>query len=171
LCFLGYLVWDTFVCVFLVGDVKSSASIQNLVHHAIGILGCIGNIYVGTYVTTMSCASMLTEISTPFINLRWFLSAHKNTGGTLYFINGLTFTSLFFIFRNVFQTWMLSTLFFPAVLRDDFGRSSNIPRQILLWMLIFMYIMLTFLNFYWFSRMARGVHKAITGGGKKAKKE
>ena len=123
--FLGYLIWDTIVCVYFIGDVTSGAAQQNLLHHAIGILGCIGNIYVGTYVTTMSCASMITEISTPFINLRWFLATHKKTDGTLYFVNGLTFTLLFFVFRNVFQTWMLVSLFFPAVVRDDFGLASN----------------------------------------------
>merc|ERR1712232_210072 len=123
--FLGYLIWDTIACVYFIGDVTSGASQQNLLHHAIGILGCVANLYVGTYVTTMSCTSMITEISTPFINLRWFLATHKMTDGTLYFVNGLTFTLLFFVFRNVFQTWMLVSLFFPAVVRDEFGQASN----------------------------------------------
>lgn len=110
---------------------------------------------------------MITEVSTPFINLRWFLATHKNTKGTLYFVNGLTFTLLFFIFRNVFQSWMMVTMFFPAVIRDNYGIGSDTARIILLWLLIAMYIMLAGLNFYWFSRMALGVHKAITGGSKK----
>ena len=58
-------------------------------------------------------------------------------------------------------------MFFPAVVRDNYGVGSDTVRIVLLWMLIAMYIMLTGLNFYWFSRMALGVHKAITGGSKK----
>jgi hypothetical protein len=57
---------------------------------------------------------------------------------------------------------MLATLFFPAVIRDDFGKGSSMTYQVLLWMLIVMYVMLTFLNFYWFSRMAKGVIKALS---------
>jgi hypothetical protein len=62
---------------------------------------------------------------------------------------------------------MLATLFFPAVVRDNYGLESNSIRIVLLWLLIVMYIMLTCLNFYWFSRIAKGVHKAIFGGSKK----
>ena len=62
---------------------------------------------------------------------------------------------------------MLVTLFFPAVVRDNYGLDSYTPRIVLLWLLIAMYIMLAGLNLYWFSRMAKGVHKAITGGSKK----
>jgi hypothetical protein len=123
--FLGYLIHDCLVCLFLIKDTKSPAARQNLLHHFLTLLGCLGNLYIGRYVTTISCASLITELSTPFINLRWFLATHKNTESWVYFLNGITFTLVFFIVRNVLQSYMVLKLFLPAFSRDGYARNEN----------------------------------------------
>ena len=71
--FLGYLCFDIVLCSFFIGDFKSPAALQNMMHHAIGILGSIWSLIVGRYIVTLSVASMINELSTPNVNMRWFL--------------------------------------------------------------------------------------------------
>ena len=167
--FNGYLIWDLYVCCMLIGDFKSAAAQQNFLHHAIGILGSIGCLIVGRYITVLSTASMINELSTPFINLRWFLATHKNTGGVVYLINGLTFTFLFFVCRNIFQTWLVLFRLFPACMRDRFAVDDKPIITVTVWFLLLMYMMLTFLNFFWFYKMFTGCLKQLKKRG--AKKE
>jgi len=98
--FLGYLLWDLYVCVILIGDLTTPAAIENLIHHFLGILGSFGNLFVGRYITVLSTASMITELSTPFCNMRFFMSTHK-IKGNIFIFNGLMFLFSFFIARNV----------------------------------------------------------------------
>jgi len=100
--FLGYLIWDSYVCVVMIGDLSSAGAIENLIHHGLGILGSCGNLFAGRYITVLSTASMVTELSTPFCNTRYFLYTHKLTKGKIYIYNGLMFLFSFFIARNVF---------------------------------------------------------------------
>ena len=118
--FLGFLTFDmSLIC--LVGDFKTKQALEVLVHHIIGILGSILALIVGRYICVLSVASMFNELSTPNVNLRWFLAAHKMTNTKLYFYNGLAFTSLFFICRNIFGTWIVLRCLLPAFVRDNFG--------------------------------------------------
>jgi len=41
----------------------------------------------------------MTEFSTPFVNMRYLLHTHKRSSSTLYVINGLTMTFVFFLVR------------------------------------------------------------------------
>ena len=159
--FLGYLIHDTLVVLFLIKDTKSAASRQILLHHFVAAIGCAGNLLIGRYVTTISCAFMLTELSTPFINLRWFLATHNKTDSVLYFWNGITFTFVFFVARNVLQTWITIKLLIPAFIRDNFARNDSIILQMSIYACLVFYLLLLGLNYYWFTRIISGAIKHL----------
>jgi len=158
--FLGYLIWDTYVCVFMLNDVTSAGAVENLFHHGLGVIGSLGNIFMGRYLPSLSTASMLTELSTPFCNMRWFLYTHKKTTGKIYIINGLCFLFSFFIARNCFQTWMVVTKLIPAFMyRDNYGSNESTGIRIVLYFLLAMYMVLCGLNFFWLHKIYSGAMK------------
>ena len=160
--FLGYLCFDLVICVFFIGDLTTPAALQNLLHHFLGIVGAVGALVTGRYILTLSVASCINELSTPNVNIRYFLAVHKKTNGLLYIVNGLTFTVLFFIFRNVWQTWMVFRVLLPAFYRDNFGNNEdNVFITECLWCLMAMYFTLCGLNALWFHKIFSGCMKTL----------
>jgi hypothetical protein len=170
--FLGYLLWDTYVCVVMIGDVSSAGAVENLIHHGLGILGCIGNLLVGRYVTVLSTASMFTELSTPFCNIRYFLATHKKTKGQLFIVNGLMFLFSFFLARNCFQGYLVAYLYWPAFSgRDNFAINEPTALRCALWFLCVMYFLFCGLNLFWLYKIFTGALKALGWISKPVKKE
>ena len=99
--FLGYLTVDFFVCYYLIAD-KSAGAIENYLHHVIGVVGIFSALIVGRMILSLSNATCMTEISTPFVSIRGILSQHKKTNGTFYIVNGLLMTLSFFLCSCVF---------------------------------------------------------------------
>lgn len=98
--FMAYLTVDFFVCYYLIDD-QSAGAFENYFHHFIGLVGSMCAFIVGRSIMTLSSATCVTELSTPFVSLRALLSGHKKTG-MVYIVNGLLMTFGFFIFRCVF---------------------------------------------------------------------
>ena len=99
--FLSYITFDLCLCLFLVRD-TSPGSMQNYIHHILGIGGSVGGLLCGRMILTLSCATLVTEFSTPFVSIRALLSIHKKTSTTFYLVNGLLMTLFFFVCRVVF---------------------------------------------------------------------
>ncbi|XP_071811341.1 TLC domain-containing protein 4-B-like [Apostichopus japonicus] len=102
------------------------------------------------------CFKLTTEGSTPFVNLRWFLSTLELTDGDLYFYNGILMTFSFFVLRilTIIPYWIsvyrtFSTHPMPGI--TPHMRNS----------LIFGSIALDLLNIYWFRKMLLGAKKVM----------
>jgi len=94
--------------------------------------------------------------------MRYWLAQHKKTDGMLYIVNGLTFTVLFIVFRNVWQTWMVIRVLIPAFYRDNFGNNDdNVFIIECLWCLMAMYVSLCGLNFIWGRKIFNGCMKTL----------
>lgn len=122
-------------------------------------------------ILTLSNATCVTELSTPFVSLRALLSMHKKTSGTLYIVNGLLMTFSFLIIRVIFQTWLVSLKLAPAVFNRGFEMMAEcdpLTRYFCNFSLV-MYMSLVFLNYFWFYKMFTGLLKFFTKP--KAKKE
>lgn len=113
--FAGYLTVDFYNCAVLIGDF-SSGSIQNFVHHLIGLLGTASSLVTGRMILTLSNITCLTELSTPFVSMRAILHMHKKSTSTIYIINGLMMTGSFGLCRCLFQTWLVTRRLIPAFL-------------------------------------------------------
>jgi hypothetical protein len=107
------------------------------------------------------------EMSTPFVNVRWLLSAMGRADSRLYVANGLAMVGMFFLCRNVWGTWC-SYLFFRATQSElDHPRPGGFsPAGI--WGYRIANVSLNALNFVWFSKMAGKAAKLLRGGGGKA---
>ena len=146
---------------------------QNYIHHIVGFGGCFSTIVCGRMICTLSAFTCLTEISTPFVSLRWLLSTHKQSSTTLYMVNGLLMTALFFVFRCVLQTYVVFWMLVPAVLersKEMMAECSQITHAVM-WFSLVMYGCLVALNFYWFKMMFTGLLKVVMGKKKESKPE
>lgn len=166
--FLGYLTVDLCVCFLKIGDALKGKN-ENYAHHIIGIVGVICALVVGRMILTLSCATCFTELSTPFVSIRGILYMLKKSDTKIYFYNGLTMTLMFFLSRNVFQTWLVSTRLVPAVLSRSshmFDQTSEPWVEKICWFSITVYSCLCLLNFYWFYKMVMGslAHMAKSKG-------
>lgn len=156
--FLGYLTVDLLVCILKIGDALKG-KYENYAHHLIGIFGTLAALIVGRMILSLSNATCLTELSTPFVSLRGILYMLKKSDGSLYLYNGLAMTAMFFISRNVFQTWLVLAKLTPAVLYRSshmFAQTSEPWVEHVCWASLCLYLMLCVLNFYWFYRMVLG---------------
>lgn len=152
--FTAYLTVDFFVCYFLIAD-TSQGAFENYFHHVIGVLGSVSGFIVGRMIMSLSNSTCVTELSTPFVSLRAILSMHKKTDGTLYVINGLLMTLSFFVFRCVFQTWLVTCRLFPAVIYRGGESMSEVDdvTLVICYFSLAMYFSLVGLNFFWFNKM------------------
>jgi hypothetical protein len=105
------------------------------------------------------------ELSTPFVNFRWLLSAVGRSDGRLYIANGVAMIVMFFCCRNVWGTWC-SYLFFGATQAElDHPRPGGFsPAGI--WGYRIANVSLNALNAFWFYKMASKVGNLLAGGQK-----
>lgn len=157
LTFLGYLTVDLFACYFLMAE-KGSSMATTYLHHVIGIVGSVSALIVGRYILTLSNATCLTELSTPFVSLRALLYMHKKTDTTLCIVNGLLMTISFFLIRCVFQSWIVLRCLIPAFYRPSLV-DTLWETQMICYASTIAYGMLVGLNFYWFNKMFQGLMK------------
>jgi hypothetical protein len=104
------------------------------------------------------------ELSTPFVHIRWLLSAVGRSDGSLYIANGLTMMAVFFCCRNLWGVWC-SYLFFGATQKElDAPRPDGFsPAGI--WGYRIANVSLNALNAFWFYKMASKAGKLLRGGG------
>ena len=157
--FLAYLTFDLCLCLFLIRD-TSPGALQNYIHHVLGIGGAVGGLLCGRMILTLCSATLVTEFSTPFVSMRALLSFHKKTSTTLYLVNGLLMTVMFFFCRVLFQPWITIWYLWPAV----FDRPENLQdmytaTRVYCYFSILLYFALCLLNFFWFYKMATGLLK------------
>lgn len=159
--FLAYITVDLVLCSCFIKD-KSTGAVQNYIHHVLGIGGSSAGLLCGRMILTLSCATLFTELSTPFVSMRALLSIHKKTDTKLYLVNGLLMTISFFFCRVLFQPWITIKYLWPAVI----NRPQNTDQMYAVtryycYFSIFLYIGLCVLNFFWFYKMASGLVKFI----------
>lgn len=136
--FLGYLLFDLLLELCAGAPVLRNPSA--VVHHLIFLFL---NSYLLAYQIlpfTFAC-SLLGELSTPCLNLRWCLAVTKREKTTAYLLNGAALALLFFIFRIVVygaglaHLWGLRVL--PQHLLDGShpqGHPQSIWAQVKAWM-------------------------------------
>ena len=159
--FIGYVVWDLFLYVFLVKDTTSRAAKELLLHHFICIGGCTGAIIFSKYLLTASSMGQITELSTPFMSLRWLLVQHKMEKSRLYLINGFVFLGTFFAARNLLMTWFTLGCMVPGWIRNNFELEKPFVAVLGFGVLICFYATLLGLNWFWFTKILKGAMKAL----------
>lgn len=153
---LGYFVGDLIV---MLSNRELRADRKMLFHHLGGLISVgLGLVYSGCY-TVVILLRLISEISTPFVNLRWLIAETNVPQTSLTFrINGLLMTFTFFCSR-VFMIpihWYILGCF---LLYEQFPSSlyySILPAKC--WSVL---VCLVFdsLNLFWAKKMWKGLMK------------
>jgi len=98
--FFTYCLVDTLVLLFVIKNHKANK--EAYFHHVLGILGSILSSYCGGWTTVGAAVNLVTEFSTPFVNIRSLLYDLNIRSGLVYTLNGVTMTLVFFLCRVVF---------------------------------------------------------------------
>ena len=99
--FLTYMVYDMSLLLCFMTEFPSSV-MEVFQHHSVSLYGSIVGIYCGRFMGVICASTILTELSTPFVNNRWLLKFHDKTDTTAYFWNGWAMTFSFFFSRIVY---------------------------------------------------------------------
>ena len=95
--FLGFLLWDL---IWVIWHAQSRESLADIIHHLVFIIITQINLR-GNYMYRPFAWLALTELSTPFLHLRWFLSVGKKKRSIFYLPVSFTFAFTFIVTRVV----------------------------------------------------------------------
>ena len=124
-----------------------------MAHHVAGIIGiALGLFYQGRFIIFR----LLSELSTPLVNLFWILTKLDRRDSPLFAVTSWGMLITFFLCRLAPEYWiwniLLTALFHPA--------SVIIPLPVRVWV-FFNYIAFDILNIFWFWKMLKGAAKQI----------
>jgi len=107
---------------------------------------------------------MVNELTTPFINQRWFFEQAKAKDTIWYTANGIMMWVSWAVIRMGYVVWVL------WVNITHWSDLVNVPvfPKFAIWFQTGIFI---FLNTYWFYKITQGIIKALTGGNKSDKKK
>ena len=103
-----------------------SDEFEQFIHHLFCIYGSLVAISCGRFIGVVMSASLLTEFSTPSVNVWWLLSIHKKTDSKLYEYNAYALFTTFFLFRIVYQFWLIAWLCIPGITSINMSLDSNL---------------------------------------------
>merc|ERR1712137_283165 len=144
-CCLGYFIWDTLIILMYYGDTETDYFGNSGIIH--GVMCSI--VYIVTlrpFGVFLTGLHLFFEISTPFLNLRWFLIKTGNGGVPIAIINDYVFVASFFLCRiclGPIFAYLYSTTFHA----NSFNYLNFIFATSML--------VSNLLNFYWFYLILR----------------
>ena len=152
----GYLQWD--LC-WVIWHQRSSPDVESVVHHTL-FIAMAQYVLWGWYFKVPFAWLALAEISTPSLNVRWFLAVSKNKGAA-YRINNVIFAVTFLGSRVIGYSFGIAHLW------ANFGLWRYEKTGLFA---VVACIHLGFLlNLYWANGVVKAMLKAIRGGGASAK--
>lgn len=162
---VGYFVWDT------IESILAQVEVGFIIHG----LACtlIFGLSYRPFMAFYGPSALVWEISTPFLNIHWYLDKLQMTGGRLQAINGFILLGLFFAVRVCYGLYM-SFEFFQTL----FAVHGSIPIELALTYGLGN-LALNLLNMFWFTKMIAAIRKrfpkdnrrAISNGSAKLAKE
>ncbi|KAK9444332.1 TRAM/LAG1/CLN8 like protein [Metarhizium brunneum] len=168
----GYFVWDLIVTSMNL-DVFGLGTLA----HAIAAL-LVFSLGFRPFVNYYGCIFILWELSTPFLNIHWFMDKLGMTGSKAQLYNGFLLLSSFFSCRLVYGTYQSVMVF-----RDIWSAINGHPSSSSLHLMTMQFatdvstippwlgavylasnLTLNGLNFYWFIMMIKAVRKRFEPG-------
>ncbi len=137
-----------------------------LIHHLVGIFPFTLGMYRSELIMYASMI-ILTEISTPFVNNRWFFATLGWGSSKMYVLNGLAMWASFFCARILWVPYMLVDFWSNRVAVQQTLKLVWVPT-------IFGTIVTLILSSWWFYLITKGMLKAvglIGGSGADKKKK
>ncbi|KAJ1903607.1 hypothetical protein IWQ60_012559, partial [Tieghemiomyces parasiticus] len=155
----GYFLWDAYVCIKYIRQTGPGFAI----HGVIAFIACI--LSYAPFIAMYGPMFMMVELSTPFLNIHWFMDKIGLTGSLAQLVNGVILLGTFFYARILYCPYSVSRLYLD--LYRHWGRFNP--------MLGYIYIAqsatLTVLNVYWFSKMITALRSRFAPEAKVKKVE
>ena len=160
--FLGYITYDlTLMAIFKEGMLTpGTQEFEQFIHHMFCIYGSTAGLVCGRYLGVLMSASLLTEVSTPCLNVYELLNLHKATETKVYKINAYLFFLTFFCGRVVYQFYLIAMLLIPGTIQVDMSMDSVFMTGFTYFSAA-IYPWLYFLNLFWFHKMVKAAMKFI----------
>ncbi|ORY02399.1 DUF887-domain-containing protein [Basidiobolus meristosporus CBS 931.73] len=154
----GYFLWDALF------------HLKNLREYGIGFalhgIACFA-VYLNAFrpfLMYYGSVFLMYELSTPFLNINWFMDKLGYTGSRMQLINGICLLSTFFLARIVFGFWSSYEVFVGVKAVRD---------QVPIYLMV-LYgvanVVLNLLNIVWFVKMIQAVASRFTTKKAKSKK-
>lgn len=149
---IGYTVGDTVVCLL---DPYLRGAYSTVLHHLAVITGIAMCLYHQLFMFFV-VYRLLSEFSTPFVDLRAVISAVGDKKGWLYMLASLGMMISFFLCRIVVIPWHNYELFTAL-----FGvEGSEVPWYLTVFMAL-NFTIFDVLNLIWFCKILRGGYKLL----------
>ncbi|CEH17340.1 uncharacterized conserved protein [Ceraceosorus bombacis] len=148
---IGYFIWDTVVSILFDGPA--------FVAHGVVALTAFVLVYHPIFMYD-GLGFLLWELSTPFLNIHWFLDKLGKTGSKIQLINAVFLLSTYVIARLTFGVYNSYSWFMNV----NFPATPHVPPIPISYRVFYTLgnITLNSLNFIWFRAMIRAVQKRFT---------
>ncbi|PWZ02967.1 DUF887-domain-containing protein [Testicularia cyperi] len=147
----GYFVWDSIISILYEGP--------GFIAHGIVALTAFTLVYHPIFMYD-GMGFLMWELSTPFLNIHWFLDKLGKTGSTAQLINAFFLLTSYVGARLTFGVYN-SISFFKFVVAPARPHHPAIPGHLKAFYLVGN-VILNSLNFFWFRAMVRAVQKRFT---------
>ncbi|KAK0609681.1 TLC domain-containing protein, partial [Bombardia bombarda] len=105
----GYFLWDVKVCAGSVSELGGVGGGLGLLHAVVGL--CITVLGFRPFGLYYGMQYGLVELSTPFVNIHWFLNKTGRAGSLLQVVNGIILVITFACCRLLWGAYMTTTFF------------------------------------------------------------
>ncbi|KAH7823131.1 putative TLC domain [Monocercomonoides exilis] len=102
---LGYFIEDTLLFLPFLTTPKSGG-ITILLHHLVCLLYTTFFIFTG-YAPLQTTGILLTEFSTPFLHIRWYMKKYNMEESLAYVVNGAILCITYFTFRVLWTSFLV----------------------------------------------------------------
>jgi len=157
LMFLGYLAVDLVsMCICDVWQAWRPVDKSMILHHVF-ILSFFTLGYVVDVGVWFGSALLINELSTPFVNVFWYLKYIGQKESKAFKINGTVLLLTFFVFRILYIPFNFWHFQAHGLCLD----SENPAYQHLSWLMLIGYVAIYLINLFWFSKLVRGALQAL----------
>ena len=103
----GYFLFDTIWCIFMQTEGKLM-----IMHHVISMVSLIGGLLHGKSASEVTAVIWGSELTNPFLQIRWFLKQSSDSHSTFAKVNDAIFLILFAVVRVGIGTYMCFVVLF-----------------------------------------------------------
>ncbi|KAJ1967610.1 hypothetical protein H4R35_006662 [Dimargaris xerosporica] len=146
----GYFLWDSIVSLRYIRETGIGFAIHGL--SALGVF----LLSFRPFITPYGPVFIMFELSTPFLNIHWFMDKLGLTGSVFQLVNGVFLLASFFLARLVFGIYWAGHL---AV--TFYNEWDRVPTYLAIFILV-ANTALNILNIFWFYKMVAAVRSRFT---------
>ncbi|KAM0051083.1 putative TRAM/LAG1/CLN8 domain-containing protein [Helianthus debilis subsp. tardiflorus] len=149
---IGYFFSDL---AMIIWTYPTLGGVEYLLHHGLSLFAIIQSLISGQ-VQFYILMVLFTEITTPFVNLRWYLDVAGMKNSTLYLLNGIAMFIGWLVARVILFVYFFYHMF------THFDQVKYVFYPMGYYTLLTVPPTLAMMNLFWFWKIAKGMIKTLT---------